>query len=139
MMVRKLREQHGWSQDQLARFAGLSLRTIQRVEAGNRASLETLKALASVFETDISRLTEEITVIDKESEDWQSEPWIVRMLMWGVDTRSRELIAIEYFAILVGITTWFLFDRPHISTPLAFLCAYALTKLTAYIEKRGYW
>ena len=139
MIVKKLRAERSWSQEQLAEMSGLSLRTIQRVEAGNKASLETLKSLAAVFETDVSKLTEEITVIDKESDYWQSEPWIVRMLMWGVDTRSTELIALEYFAIVVGIVTWFVFETPHISTPLAFLCAYALAKLVAYIDKRGYW
>ena len=32
MIVRKLRIQRGWSQDQLAQFSGLSVRTIQRIE-----------------------------------------------------------------------------------------------------------
>lgn len=58
MIVKKLRDKKGWSQEHLAVISGLSLRTIQRVEAGNSASVETLKSLASVFELDISKLTE---------------------------------------------------------------------------------
>ena len=54
MIVRKLRSKYGWSQEQLAELCGLNVRTIQRVENGNKASLETLKSLASVFEVDIS-------------------------------------------------------------------------------------
>lgn len=54
MIIRKLRLQRGWSQEQLAEFTGLSTRTIQRIERGQPCSLETLKALAAVFEVDIS-------------------------------------------------------------------------------------
>lgn len=32
MIVRKLRLQRGWSQEQLATLTGLSVRTIQRIE-----------------------------------------------------------------------------------------------------------
>jgi hypothetical protein len=42
----------------LAELSGLSVRTIQRLERGQTASVESLKALASVFETDFSRLKE---------------------------------------------------------------------------------
>ena len=50
MVIKKLREQKQWSQEQLATLSGLSIRTIQRIESGNRASLESLKSLAAVFE-----------------------------------------------------------------------------------------
>lgn len=56
MLVQKLRLQRGWSQEQLAEFSGLSVRTIQRIERGLPASNETLKSLASVFEIDFSTL-----------------------------------------------------------------------------------
>ena len=54
MIIRKLRLQRGWSQEQLAQLTGLSTRTIQRIERGQPCSLETLNALAAVFEVDIS-------------------------------------------------------------------------------------
>ena len=44
--------QRGWSQDQLAEFSGLSVRTIQRLERGQNPSLETARSLAAVFEVD---------------------------------------------------------------------------------------
>jgi transcriptional regulator with XRE-family HTH domain len=47
--VRKIRRERAWSQEQLASVAGLSLRTVQRVEADGCASLETNMALASAF------------------------------------------------------------------------------------------
>ena len=42
MIVKKLRDRRGWTQEQLAECCGLNVRTIQRVESGNKASLETL-------------------------------------------------------------------------------------------------
>jgi len=56
MILRKLRLDKGWSQEQLAEVSGVSTRTIQRIERGKTASLETLKCLASVFETDLQTL-----------------------------------------------------------------------------------
>jgi transcriptional regulator with XRE-family HTH domain len=58
MLVQKLRLQRGWSQEQLAEVSGVSVRTIQRLERGQPGSLETLKALAAVFEIDLDRLKE---------------------------------------------------------------------------------
>lgn len=54
--VRAGRERCAWSQEQLAEVSGLSLRTIQRVETSGSASFETAKALAAVFEVDLSEL-----------------------------------------------------------------------------------
>jgi transcriptional regulator with XRE-family HTH domain len=62
MIVRKLRLQRGWSQEQLAQFSGLSVRTIQRIERGKTAGLESLKSLAAVFEVTIQDLQQETTM-----------------------------------------------------------------------------
>jgi transcriptional regulator with XRE-family HTH domain len=48
--VQQLRARRCWSQEELASACDLSVRTIQRVEKSGNASLETTKALASVFE-----------------------------------------------------------------------------------------
>ncbi|MEM7612704.1 MAG: helix-turn-helix domain-containing protein [Pseudomonadota bacterium] len=58
MIIRKLRLQRGWSQEQLAQMADVSVRTIQRMERGNPPSLETAKALAAVFEVHVESLTQ---------------------------------------------------------------------------------
>ena len=59
MIIRKLRLQNGWSQEQLAEMCGLSVRTIQRAERGQTSSTETLKAIAAVFEVNFTSLAEE--------------------------------------------------------------------------------
>ena len=54
MTIRELRLGRGWSQEQLADCTGISVRTVQRLENGGTAGLESAKALAAVFETDVS-------------------------------------------------------------------------------------
>ncbi|MCK9489744.1 MAG: helix-turn-helix domain-containing protein [Xanthomonadales bacterium] len=51
-LLRRLREQRAWSQEQLAEVAGLSVRTVQRVENGAAASLETRMALAAALDVE---------------------------------------------------------------------------------------
>jgi len=68
--IKKLRIERHWSQEQLAEMSGLSIRTIQRIESGENAGLESLKSLAAVFEIEIvdSKKEEEINQIHKEEE-----------------------------------------------------------------------
>ncbi|MEN5280003.1 helix-turn-helix domain-containing protein [Serratia marcescens] len=55
--IRPLRLEKGWSQEQLATIAGLSTRTVQRIENGEQASLETLTAIAAALGVQVSDLT----------------------------------------------------------------------------------
>ncbi len=48
--LKQLRESRCWSQQQLADLCGLSLRTVQRVEAKAVASQESVKCLAATFD-----------------------------------------------------------------------------------------
>jgi transcriptional regulator with XRE-family HTH domain len=58
-MIKELRLSHGWSQEQLAQFSGLSVRTIQRLERGQNAGLESLKSIAATFDIDVAELNEQ--------------------------------------------------------------------------------
>lgn len=58
--VRALRERRAWSQEQLAQVAGLNVRTVQRIESGGSASLETRMALAVAFEVTPEALCEAV-------------------------------------------------------------------------------
>lgn len=55
---REYRLAHAWSQEQLAQLAAVSVRTIQRIENGEQPSLETLSALAAVFDVGVAELAE---------------------------------------------------------------------------------
>ncbi len=67
MVIRNLRIERGWSQEQLAEISGVSTRTIQRIERGGKASLESLKCLAAVFETPISDLQKDINMTNPDN------------------------------------------------------------------------
>ncbi|WP_174847471.1 helix-turn-helix domain-containing protein [Yersinia artesiana] len=54
--IRELRQARAWSQEQLAELCSLNVRTIQRIENGEQASLETLSAIAAVMELKVSEL-----------------------------------------------------------------------------------
>jgi transcriptional regulator with XRE-family HTH domain len=55
-LVAALRKKQSWSQEELATASGLNLRTIQRIESDGAASLQSRKALASVFEVEVDEL-----------------------------------------------------------------------------------
>ena len=48
-LIRKLRTTKSWSQEELGQIAGLSARTIQRIETEGSSSLDSRRALASAF------------------------------------------------------------------------------------------
>ena len=66
-IVQYLREEKNLTQTELADKSGLSLRTIQRIEAGNIPKGFTLKALANAFETQPEKLIpfKEIAKLDR--------------------------------------------------------------------------
>ena len=68
--IKNLRLELHWSQDQLAEMSGLSVRTIQRIENGENAGLESLKSLGAVFEKDVvdSDKKQEVEQARKEEE-----------------------------------------------------------------------
>ncbi len=57
--IKILRIQRGWPREELARIARVNPRTVQRLEAGGNASVETLKSLATAFEMDADELMQE--------------------------------------------------------------------------------
>ncbi|MCR9269553.1 MAG: helix-turn-helix domain-containing protein [Hyphomonadaceae bacterium] len=61
--IKRWREERHWSQEHLADLAGIGLRTIQRIENGEAASPESLKALAAAYNVDVMALS-----VDQEAE-----------------------------------------------------------------------
>ena len=137
MIIKQLRDRRGWTQEQLAECCGLNVRTIQRVESGNKASLETLQSLASVFEVNISTLTEEITVIDKKSEEWKELPWWFRANMFGIYTK-RVVVWIELAVLVVGILSWIFLNNTSVAAVM-FLGAYITSWFVRYGDKQQVW
>ncbi len=61
--LKRWREERHWSQEHLSDLAGIGLRTLQRIENGDQASGESLKALAAAYNVDVS-----VLAIDPEIE-----------------------------------------------------------------------
>ena len=66
-IIQHLREEKNLTQTELAEKTGLSLRTIQRIEAGNTPKGFTLQTLANVFEIAPEKLqpSQESTSVDR--------------------------------------------------------------------------
>ena len=111
MLIQTLRLKHGWSQQQLADASGLSVRTVQRIEAGYPASTESLKSLAAVFGVDFAFLTQEPDM-DKSplspSELQEQEAFRqVRRL------RGFYLHLFQYFLVTLALLAFNLATAPH--------------------------
>lgn len=115
MIVRKLRLQRGWSQERLAELAGVSVRTIQRAERNGSMSLETVAALAAVFEVDRSLIESGGTEMQDQqdlsaplSDDERDAIRYVRELKEFYSHLAMYLV----FVVVFGFT--FGFERPFI-------------------------
>lgn len=111
MSVQKLRLKRGWSQQQLAEASGLSVRTVQRIEAGEPASTETLKSLAAVFEVHFSTLNPEQamttpTASAAEREEREAFRHVRRL-------RGFYAHLFQYLAVNLGLLAINLVFTPH--------------------------
>ena len=80
MSFKALRERKLVSQERLAEMTGLSLRTIQRLEAGHRVSYASLRTLAATLEMDVDLLERELYAVNKPEDDFVEIPRWVRLL-----------------------------------------------------------
>lgn len=103
MLIRKFREDRGISQEQLAEATRLSLRTIQRAEAGHRVSYASLRALAATFDLNVDLLERELYAVKATKDEYIEKPLWVR-LMFGLPSLGRldRLGLIRHEASLVA-------------------------------------
>ena len=78
MILKELRIAKHFTQEQLAEISGLNVRTIQRIESGKNASIESLKCLAAALDVDIQTLNQEKFMVDKSSDNWKSLPLLIK-------------------------------------------------------------
>lgn len=106
MVVRKLRLKRGWTQSQLAEMVGVTSRTIQRIEQGQKPSLETAKALASVFEVDLSVFQSEDSTMTSEevlkNDEQEAIAYAKRVKQFYEQLISYIAISIIFLAVFGG-------------------------------------
>lgn len=108
--VKKMRLARHWSQDQLAEMSGLSIRTIQRIENGENAGLESLKSLAAVFETTIvdSDKNVELEQVRKEEAYVQNVKGFYKLFVIGLLSLLVPFILVINDSSLWSVFLWVL-------------------------------
>ena len=110
--IKKLRLERHWSQEQLAEMSGLSIRTIQRIEKGENAGLESLKSLAAVFETIIADpdTQEKIAQARKEEAYIQNLKGLYKLVAIAIFSLVAPLVIAINDASYWFIFLWFVFS-----------------------------
>lgn len=146
MILKQIRISRNFSQEQLAQMSGLNVRTIQRIESGHNASLESLKCLAAVLEVDIDTLRQEKFMIDKDTDHWRALPLYLKCWFWfnflaprpQRYAAKRAIIAshaMGYLCCLAGLAS-----PPALAGGLILLAnAYLFHFLTWQGDKYGIW
>jgi transcriptional regulator with XRE-family HTH domain len=113
MFLRQLRQTRELSQERLAEISGLSLRTIQRVEAGHRVGYASLRVLAATFNIDVDVLERELYAMKASTEEFVEIPlWVRRLVIdrgwWrGMsrrDTQKLEVIMVMFASLCFGVS-----------------------------------
>ena len=105
MGMQALRQERGWSQEQLADLSGLSLRTVQRIEASGKAGYASRRALAVAFGIDDSALELELAM-SKSSTGWKKRPAWVRAIFFGsggIRMDAHQHMLLEKIAAVAGM------------------------------------
>ena len=110
----ELRRERGWTQEKLAEECGVGIRTIQRLEAGNDASLDTLSRVASALGVAVRELFTTIdsaemngvvdslearTVDEQTQRDRTSKAWLWLFLGTGVILSIVLLVNAQFGAV----------------------------------------
>jgi len=104
-LIKAEREKRAWSQEHLADVAGLGVRTVHRIENTGSASPESVKALASVFEIEISDLL--VSTISHDSKGSNHNGSLFKLFRWPI-VFSALLIFLLLFILggSLGIGLW---------------------------------
>ena len=145
-MIKILRSQKKLSQEQLAEESRLSLRTIQRVEAGHRVSFPSLRSLANVFDVDVDELEWELYAMNKSSNEFTESPLWVRVLLrktWYSTSRKWceiwEKALITVFAICFLLAILPIFDGIKLESSPFLMLDHQLLIASLSFLMAGYW
>ena len=118
MIIRKLRLERGLTQDQLAAMAGISIRTLQRVERGAEASAETLKCIAAVLDLPFAELRKDIVMPDPSPTNAgpilpELDPAEREALEYVRDIKGFYIHAGNYAVVILALFAFNMWTMPH--------------------------
>lgn len=101
-LISELRKSRGWTQERLAEESGLSVRTIQRLEGGDDASLDTLRVISETLDVPINKLFERVEDTAKEKEISQiSEEQTIQINKRQADEKLARIINSICFVLML--------------------------------------
>jgi len=146
MILKQLRISRHYSQEQLAQMSGLNVRTIQRIESGQNASLESLKCLASVLEVDVATLNQEEFTVDKNSDGWRNLPFWLKCWFFlnFLSSRMRRdvvtrIVTLAHASGFVFCVLGFVSEAALAGGLIMLANAYLFSLLTWQGDKYGIW
>ena len=116
--IKRWREERQWSQEHLAELAGITARTIQRIESGEKASQDSVMALEAAFNVDVTALSVDADAEARSAAEDQAEEAEARMrLYFYLHAASVAMVTaiFGFLAVIDGsweifkITLWFAF------------------------------
>ena len=147
VILKQIRLSRRLSQEQLAEMAGLNVRTIQRIESGSNASVESLKCLAAALDVDIQTLEQKQFVIEKNTDNWRALPiWLkcwFYLNLWFTPRVARSAIrSLHWLSNVSGFLLCCLgwFSEPALAGGIIMLAyAHLFTRLTWQGDRYGIW
>lgn len=138
--IKQLRIAKNWSQEQLSEACGLSLRTIQRLENGGNASIESVRALSTVFDIDPTEL-----IVSEDNENMTPLDAVKSGLLQyanfsGTATRSEYWWFFLFFLLVSAISVVLHEKAYQIVTLILLLPFFAVgTRRLNDIDHSGWW
>lgn len=145
--IRALREAKCWSQAHLADAARLNVRTVQRIEAGEPCSYETMMSLAAALSVDVSTFEQEVPVPKNTLSGFVGRPVLAAvclmpaLLFIGLNLlRSIGGVTGPYDAVASAGSKFITFQTFNVVTPFIFIGGAAvalLASVPAFLRIRG--
>ena len=93
--LKQLRESKAWSQSQLAEIAGISLRTVQRIEKSGVASPESVMGICSAYDIQTNDL------IDNENPPIDITPTFLGVVRYKIDHMIIKATLVSFFVAFI--------------------------------------
>lgn len=93
-LLKQIRNQKNWSQEELATASGLSHRTIQRIESSGNCSIESKRALAAALEIESNKL-------EVQKPSWKSE-----LIQLNLPKHTNALAYLLLLTLIILISTF---------------------------------
>ncbi len=137
--VKKAREVLIWTQEDLAAASGLSSRTVQRIEANNRGSKDSLKALAAAFDKDALEFLQDESHNAHIDRSWIAGPIIGvcgglfgLAFAWKIVFQSVRAVDMSWAAAMPMLSFLSVMTLFTIGFPAFMICRHWNTPVEAY-------